>query len=93
MSTYSAPLPDMQFALRELAGLNEVTALPPWREVTPEIVDAVLTEAGKDHFFHVMKTHNHMSQIYSVGTTEKQLTDLLGPWLKEKAASVKSASN
>jgi hypothetical protein len=34
-----------------------------------------------------------MSQIYSVGTTEKQLTDLLGPWLKEKAASVKSASN
>ena len=43
--------------------------------------------------FHVMATHNHMSQIYSVGTSEKQLTDLLGPWLKQRAANVKSASN
>ena len=40
-----------------------------------------------------MKTHNHMSQVYSVGTTEKQLTDLLGPWLKQHSANVKSASN
>jgi predicted esterase len=58
-----------------------------------EMIHKVLTDAGHDHFFHVMKTHNHMSQIYSVGTSEHQLTDLLGPWLKEKAANVKSASN
>jgi hypothetical protein len=43
--------------------------------------------------FHLMTTHNHMSQVYSVGTPEKQLTDLLGPWLKERAANAKSASN
>jgi triacylglycerol lipase len=69
-----------------------------WDPQTPQIaqgemIHKVLTDSGKDHFFHVMATHNHMSQIYSVGTTEKQLTDLLGPWLKEKAANVKSASN
>ena len=58
-----------------------------------EMIHKVLTEAGHDHFFHVMKTHNHMSQVYSVGTTEKQLTDLLGPWLKQHTANVKSASN
>ncbi|MGZ5137779.1 MAG: acyl-CoA dehydrogenase family protein, partial [Burkholderiales bacterium] len=47
MSTYSAPLKDMQFVLRELAGLEEVSALPGWQDVTPEVVDAVLAEAGK----------------------------------------------
>ena len=47
MSTYSAPLKDMQFVLRELAGLQEVSALPGWQDVTPEVVDAVLAEAGK----------------------------------------------
>jgi acetyl esterase/lipase len=68
-----------------------------WDPETPQIaqgemIHKVLTDAGHDHFFHVMKTHNHMSQIYSVGTSEKQLTDLLGPWLKQHA-NVKSASN
>src|SRR4029078_8377640 len=47
MSTYTAPLQDMHFALHELAGLGEVLARPGWEEVTPEVVDAVLGEAGK----------------------------------------------
>ena len=47
MSLYSAPLKDMQFVLRELARLDEITALPGWHEVSPELVDAVLGEAGK----------------------------------------------
>ena len=47
MSTYAAPLRDMRFALRDLAGLEEVIALPGWQDVTPELVDAVLTEAAK----------------------------------------------
>ena len=69
-----------------------------WDPETPQIaqgemIHKVLSEAGKDHMFHVMTTHNHMSQIYSVGTSEKQLTDLLGPWLKQRVASVRSASN
>jgi len=58
-----------------------------------EMIHKVLADSGHPHMFHVMSTHNHMSQVYSVGTPEKQLTDLLGPWLKERVANVKSASN
>jgi len=47
MSTYTAPLKDMQFAIRELAGLAEVAALPGCEEVNSELVDAVLGEAAK----------------------------------------------
>jgi 3-(methylthio)propanoyl-CoA dehydrogenase len=47
MSTYLAPLADMRFALHELAGLGEVAALPGLQEVSPELVDAVLSEAAK----------------------------------------------
>jgi acetyl esterase/lipase len=69
-----------------------------WDPETPQIaqgemIHRVLTEAGKDHVFHVMKTHNHMSQIYSVGTSETQLVDILGPWMKRLAANPRSASN
>lgn len=69
-----------------------------WDPETPQIaqgemIHKVLTEAGHEHMFHVMATHNHMSQVYSVGTSEHQLTDILGPWFKQHAAGVKSASN
>jgi alkylation response protein AidB-like acyl-CoA dehydrogenase len=47
MSTYTAPLKDMQFALRELAGLAEVSALPGHGEVNAELADQVLAEAAK----------------------------------------------
>ena len=47
MSTYSAPLKDMQFAIRELAGLAEVTALPAFGEVNAELAQQVLEEAAK----------------------------------------------
>jgi len=47
MSTYSAPLKDMQFAIAEFAGLPGIAALPGCGEVNAELVEAVLTEAGK----------------------------------------------
>ena len=47
MSTYTAPLKDMRFAIKELAGLGEVSALPGCEEVNAELVDAVLGEAAK----------------------------------------------
>ena len=47
MSTYSAPLKDMQFAIRELAGLDEVASLPPFAEVNAELARQVLEEADK----------------------------------------------
>jgi alkylation response protein AidB-like acyl-CoA dehydrogenase len=45
--TYSAPLKDMQFVMNELAGLDEIAALPGCAEVSAELVDAVLGEAAK----------------------------------------------
>ncbi|MGH8632703.1 MAG: acyl-CoA dehydrogenase N-terminal domain-containing protein, partial [Burkholderiales bacterium] len=47
MSTYSAPLKDMRFAITELAGLSEISALPGHGDVNPELVEAVLGEAAK----------------------------------------------
>jgi 3-(methylthio)propanoyl-CoA dehydrogenase len=47
MSTYIAPLRDMQFVMRELAGLEQLAALPGYEESTPELADAVLQEAAK----------------------------------------------
>ena len=45
--TYSAPLADMRFALREVAGLERVAALPGYEHATDDTVDAVLEEAAK----------------------------------------------
>jgi alkylation response protein AidB-like acyl-CoA dehydrogenase len=47
MSTYAAPLKDMQFVIGELVGLADITAMPACAEVTPDLVEAVLSEAGK----------------------------------------------
>ena len=47
MSIYAAPLRDMQFVIKELVGLDDIAALPGCEEVTPDLVDAVLEEAGK----------------------------------------------
>ncbi|HYR68094.1 MAG TPA: acyl-CoA dehydrogenase family protein, partial [Reyranella sp.] len=45
--TYTAPLADMRFALREVAGLEQVAALPGYEHATDDTVDAVLEEAAK----------------------------------------------
>ncbi len=47
MSNYNAPIRDMQFVLRELAGLDAVAALPGCEDASPDVVDAILEEAGK----------------------------------------------
>jgi alkylation response protein AidB-like acyl-CoA dehydrogenase len=47
MSEYLAPLRDMRFVLAELAGLDEVAALPGYEEASPDVVDAILDEAAK----------------------------------------------
>ncbi len=47
MSTYTAPLKDMQFAIAEFAGLDSIASLPGCGDVNAELVEAVLTEAGK----------------------------------------------
>jgi len=45
MSVYRAPLRDFQFLITEVADFDAITKLPGFEEV-PDIVDAVLDEAG-----------------------------------------------
>jgi alkylation response protein AidB-like acyl-CoA dehydrogenase len=47
MSAYVAPLKDMRFVLKELAGLAEVAKLPGYGEADADTVDAILEEASK----------------------------------------------
>jgi acyl-CoA dehydrogenase len=47
MSTYHAPLADMQFVLNELAGLEQVASLPGFADATPDTVTAILEEAAR----------------------------------------------
>lgn len=45
--SYVAPIKDMLFVLKELAGLDKVAQLPGYEEATPDVVEAILDEAGK----------------------------------------------
>jgi len=47
MSDYRAPLKDITFVLKHVVGLAEVTRLPGCEEVGEDLVDAILSEAGK----------------------------------------------
>ncbi len=47
MTSYTAPIADMRFVMTELAGLGAIAELPGLEEATPDLVDAVLKEAGK----------------------------------------------
>ncbi|MBS1138899.1 MAG: acyl-CoA dehydrogenase [Proteobacteria bacterium] len=47
MSTYIAPIRDMQFVLNEVAGLEDICALPGNEECSVELVESILDEASK----------------------------------------------
>ncbi len=47
MTSYAAPISDMEFVLNELAGLESVAALPGLEQATPDLVSAILEESGK----------------------------------------------
>jgi len=44
---YHAPLKDMRFVLREIAGMDDIAALPGYGHATPDVVEAVLEEAAR----------------------------------------------
>lgn len=46
MVPYTPPLPDIAFTLRSLCGLESLLALPGLEEVSPDLVDTILEEAG-----------------------------------------------
>jgi 3-(methylsulfanyl)propanoyl-CoA dehydrogenase len=45
--TYLAPIDHMRFVIERVAGLDCVRSLTPYKETTPDLVDAVLDNAGK----------------------------------------------
>jgi len=47
MSSYTAPVDDLRFVLNEVVGLDAVAALPDCDSAAPDLVDAILEEAGK----------------------------------------------
>ncbi len=47
MIPYAAPIEDMRFVLNRLVGLDRIAALPGYEDVSADLVDAVLEEAGK----------------------------------------------
>ncbi len=47
MTEYYAPLDDIRFVLNEIAGMDEIASLPGYEEASPDLVDAVMEEAGK----------------------------------------------
>ncbi|MGA8259438.1 MAG: acyl-CoA dehydrogenase [Arenicellales bacterium] len=63
MSDYNAPIDEMQFVLAELADLEGVASLPGLEEATPDLVSAVLEEAGK-------LARDVLSPLNRVGDTE-----------------------
>jgi alkylation response protein AidB-like acyl-CoA dehydrogenase len=46
MADYRAPLKDMQFAIRELAGLDRLRALPGLEDATDDLAEAILEQAA-----------------------------------------------
>ena len=47
MSTYTPPLKDMEFVLRELAQIDDIAKLPGYEDSTLDTAMAILEEAGK----------------------------------------------
>ena len=45
--SYTAPLTDMRFVLEEIAGLGDVAQLPGYEATSPDLVEAILSEAAK----------------------------------------------
>lgn len=44
---YTAPLHDMRFVLSTIAKVDELAGLPAYEHATPDVIEAVLTEAAK----------------------------------------------
>ena len=45
--TYTPPIAEQHFVLETIARIDEIRALPGFEAATPDLVEAVLTEAGK----------------------------------------------
>ena len=62
MTVYQAPLAEMRFVLNDLVGLDRVAAMPGYEDATPDLVDAIIEEAGK-FGAEVLAPINHSGDI------------------------------
>ena len=77
MSAYAAPLQDMRFVLKELVGLADIAAMPDCAEVTGDLVDAVLEEAGK-FAAEVLDPLNRGGDLHGAQFTDGKVTSAPG---------------
>ena len=47
MAEYNAPIKDMSFVIRDLAGLERILQMPAFESITEEVVDQVLEESAR----------------------------------------------
>ncbi len=47
MAIYRAPVEDLRFVLHDLIEIDQLQSIPGYEEVTPDIIDSVLDEAGR----------------------------------------------
>ena len=47
MPSYKAPLDDVRFVLHDVLDVAQLSALPGYEEATPDLIDAILEEAGR----------------------------------------------
>ena len=62
MAEYVAPLKDMKFVLEHVVGLDQVNQLPGWQDLTADVVEAILEEAGvHDVLCKSLGSSNHIN--------------------------------
>ncbi len=80
MSEYIAPLKDIRFVMQELAGLEQVVALPGCEEASPDVVDAILDEAAR-FAGEVLSPLNRVGDTQGAQWKDKEVTT--SPGFKE----------
>ncbi|HZX30807.1 MAG TPA: acyl-CoA dehydrogenase family protein, partial [Rhodocyclaceae bacterium] len=83
MSEYVAPLKDVRFALRDLAGMEQVATLPGCEEASPDLVDAILEEAAR-FAGEVLSPLNRVGDTVGAKWKDKEVTT--APGFKEAYA-------
>lgn len=91
MTTYVAPIADMRFVINELAGIAELAALPGLSDATPDLVDAVLEEAGK-FASNVLAPLNRTGDVESATFSDGQVKTAPG-WKEAYQAFVEGGWN
>lgn len=73
MSEYCAPLKEIRFVMRDLAGMDQVVSLPGNEEASPDVVDAILDEAAR-FSTEVISPLNRIGDIHGAQWNDRAVT-------------------